>query len=204
MKLKVCVGLLLFSCGVPLMTGDTRGVSEPPKQIRKSVEELGSEDYRVSNRAFQALFSAGKNAIPFLIEAFSDERSYNGFCGLSSYRSSDESTISLDELMQPTEDRSLALQTGRRPNGLREVRSTALYLLVAILTGERYFAESCTLHYAEGSLESVSLALSDVRLVWAETPAEKLLEEVVSILEKHDLRFDGARLVGRGKSSSSS
>ena len=103
-----------------------------------SVLFLESGDYLEVTEASRALFDAGEKSIPFLISTFLDESAFLGLCG-NRIRHSEVDFSS----MVPVNAVSTTLPDGDKP-ARPSVREASLYLLLAILKGNLYFAEDCT------------------------------------------------------------
>jgi len=129
---RVGVGVIVANClGI---YGWSTPVSANEPELAAAAERLGSSDYQATE-ATRVLFSAGLRAIPHLVARFGDQAEFQGLCGMA-ILSSDSYPV------EPYEAGNV--MAGLPPRITRiSVREVSLYLVLAILRDNLYFAEVC-------------------------------------------------------------
>ena len=169
---------LLAMCLASTSVSAQEATATSPSKLSRAAVGLGSCDGEAATEYLEYLFDAGQEAIPYLVASFGDKRPFLGSCG----------SKVLDSTNFPAEP-----SLSRPPSALPEVREVALYVLLGILKGSKYFAGDCRIERG-GGVESreVSVALGEIAVLYVQAQIwETALETemVEGILTAHALRF---------------
>lgn len=130
---RVGVGVIVANCLGIYGWSTPERANEP--ELAAAAERLGSSDERRATEATRTLFAAGLRAIPHLVAQFGDQAEFQGICGMA-ILSSQGSPV------EPYEAGNV--MAGLPPRITRiSVREVSLYLVLAILRDNLYFAEVC-------------------------------------------------------------
>lgn len=158
--------------------GTVAPAAEPPlpELLERAALDLGSAGITRSTEVTRQLFDAGHASIPFLVSRFDDERSFSGLCGRAILGS-----------------RAVPYDPDAETPHVRapEAREVSLYLVLAILHSDLYFAERCALQGVDGEPTSEGLAdaLHQVERRIAERGSLVTAEEIDSTLRESGLSF---------------
>ena len=113
-----------------------------PEKIRETNVKFKSENFLVSTKGWEVMYAYGSHAIPFLLANLDDDSRYYGLCGAGILKS------------QAIDSRKVK-DKNNYPDDYYEitVRDASLYLILAILRGDLYFAGNCEPHCSEGKLD---------------------------------------------------
>lgn len=115
-----------------ILPGTGFSVETNEEALAVAAASLGSPDFLLTTEGTRTLFSARMAAIPHLLARFEDQAEFQGLCGRRILASN-------SYIVGPAEmGRWLTTLVPRI-----SVREVALYLVVAILRGDLYFADVC-------------------------------------------------------------
>jgi hypothetical protein len=143
----------------------------------QAVDSLRSSDFLEATEATRVLFASGREAIPYLVSGFSDTSKFIGLCG-NKIRTSEVN-------FEPVTMGGTALDREAH------VQEVSLYLLLAVLRDDLYFAEDCTVGaVAEGAdrHQKISAAAGEIAVLFVSSEigrASFSLDAVESILHQH-------------------
>jgi hypothetical protein len=131
-------------------------------------------------RTAQAIFDKGRLALPILSKELTNMNDYRGACG----QSARESSYLLEERDPIPEARP-------RP----AIREISLYLIIAILEEDLYFADTCRIATGQSDVQNLTIALNAIQSLVIEesgTPTgDSLLILIRREMEQYGLRFPG-------------
>jgi hypothetical protein len=130
---RVGLGIIVANClGI---NGWSTPESTNETELAVAAASLGSSRFLRATDATRTLFAAGLRAIPHLVAQFGDQKEFQGLCGRA-ILSSEGSPVETDEAGN--------VMAGLPPRITRiSVREVSLYLVLAILRDNLYFAEVC-------------------------------------------------------------
>lgn len=168
-----------------IMLGPTVGAEMTSKEeLQLNVEKLGSSNFLESTNAANYIYEVGPEAIPALIGAFSSDERYLGLCGRGILESQSEGFVDLDDY-DPTKEQV--------EEEVITVREVALYLVVAILKGDQYFADTCKPNVSSaGDEDAVMAVLQAIEKCYQSCIQEGVVFEYATIepiLEKYGVSF---------------
>lgn len=184
---KISILLLLLS----LRTLYGQGIDVPNiNDLKHQTKLLSSPQTVEATSAFDTLYKSGSQAIPFLIDKFSDKTDFVGICGASSMTGQ---AIAC-ETKKTLPDGSIILDchnkkhvdTGASP----KVRDVALYLIISILKSDKNHSKLC----APKSKNERDLrnALSEIKKLYMKSNSIKdgfNITRIESILEKYCIKY---------------
>ncbi len=175
MKLRKMIIFLLFAITIVLSRGNGATTMNDVQLLNKSLKSTNYADGTIS---VKNLFKAGDQAIPFLIENLDDTTPFTGLCGakiLDSQYTTGEKKYSAGQLKVPT------------------IRDVSLYLIIAILKNDLYFASSCCPVSDDNSEERMCKACALIKeryyeFVKGSSSFSEL--DILNILAKEGIRFE--------------
>ena len=183
---RVSVGMLVANCLGVYGWSIPGPVTE--QELAVAAENLGSSrDLRVED--IRVLFDAGLRAIPHLVAKFGDQTEFHGLCGRA-ILSSEASDYSLDDPYNLSR-----VLYGAPTISVREV---SLYLVVAIMREDLYFAEVCKPVVGPSpriKADPLGDALDNIRSTYEKSVADRTAlnrESIESVLKLHAVTFSAS------------